>query len=325
MSPANCVAVVDGGTTNTRARLLEDGRIVAVARRSIGVRDAALAGDASNVADAVRGCLDELVSKAGRTPDLILVIGMLTSDSGLVGVPHATAPASVFDLASAAVARVLPRINPAPMLFIPGVRTPAGPGADGWTEADVMRGEECETLGAWRALGLSSGVVFVWPGSHTKLVAVDGDGQITASWTSLAGEMAEAIARHTLLAASLGAGPPDAPDPDAVAEGARAGRIEGLGRAAFLVRVADLNGRGDAAWRAAFWLGAVVAVDVDHLLASRLLVDRPAIWVGGRDPLRALYGTLIAQRYSGCVTVLEAEMAEAAGSLGSLLVAGHRR
>src|SRR4051794_23104330 len=45
---------LDGGTTNTRARLLRDGRIVAVARRTVGVRDAALSAGLGPLAGAVR-------------------------------------------------------------------------------------------------------------------------------------------------------------------------------------------------------------------------------------------------------------------------------
>src|SRR5262249_50876039 len=141
----------------------------------------------------------------------------------------------------------VPEVDDRPILVVPGVRTPAAEGPDGWFESDVMRGEECETLGAHAALIAEGRIVpgqaalFLWPGSHTKLVAVDADGGIARSFTPLAGEILQAGGRHTLLAASLPADWPDELDPDAAQDGARAAGRHGLGRAAFLVRIAALG------------------------------------------------------------------------------------
>ena len=83
--------------------------------------------------------------------------------------------------------------------------------------ADVMRGRGVRD--PWGAVpveparsvstGPASEHVFLWPGSHTKLVEVDRLGRITRSQTSLAGEFLQAIARHTLIAASLPSQLPD--------------------------------------------------------------------------------------------------------------------
>ena len=77
---------------------------------------------------------------------------------------------------------------------------PADAGPDGWMRADVMRGAECKTLEALAELtrrGLlepgQEGLVFVWPGSHSKLVEVDGQGRITRSQTTLAGELIDPV------------------------------------------------------------------------------------------------------------------------------------
>ncbi len=198
---------------------------------------------------------------------------MLSAEVGLVAVPHVVAPAGPDELARGVVARTIPEVADRPILFVPGVRTPPADGPDGWAEADVMRGEECETLGALRLLfppspdpdPPSPTRAFVWPGSHTKLVEVDGQGRIVRSHTTLAGELTRAVARHTLLAASLPEALPDGPDPEALEAGARLVGREGLGRAAFLVRVAALSGALDPLRRASFWVGAVVADDVAHL------------------------------------------------------------
>jgi 2-dehydro-3-deoxygalactonokinase len=325
---------LDGGTTNTRARLVEvtSSQVLATARRGVGARDTVLkSGDNDHPLErAVREALDEVIQPLkGVQPELIVAAGMLSSEVGLATVSHVAAPAGLDELARGAVTRHLPTLATMPIVFIPGVRTPAATGADGWASADVMRGEECETLGAWIHLVRSGQVTsparancaFVWPGSHTKLVEVDPTGRIVRSQTTLAGELLQTVARHTLLAASLPAELPELPDPSALAAGARLVERDGLGRAAFLVRVAALTEALPPIERAAFWLGAVVADDAAHLARHPILQARPTVWVGGRQPLRDLYAQLLGQRHDGPVRTLDDELAETASAMGAIAVA----
>lgn len=335
--PITWAVALDGGTTNTRARLIDVAarRVVATARRPVGVRDAVLAGADRPLDRAVRETLEEVGQAAGGIrPDLVVAAGMLSAEVGLTHVPHVVAPAGIDELARGAVVRHLPAIAGSPIIFVPGVRTEAAPGPDGWTKADVMRGEECETIGAWMHLrdpdrADSSGSVrgshersaFLWPGSHTKLVEVDPTGRIVRSQTTLAGEMMQAMARHTLLSASLPDELPDDPDPEAVAIGGRLVGREGLGRAAFLVRVAALTEALGIRERAAFWIGAVVADDVAHLARHPILGANPDVWVGGRQPLRKLYAGRLGRVHGAPVFAIDAEVAETASAFGAIAVA----
>jgi 2-dehydro-3-deoxygalactonokinase len=330
---------LDGGTTNTRARLVDvaAGRVVATARRAVGVRDTVLApgGGPAPLAGAVRAALEDVIAAGGGgRPDLVVAAGMLSSEVGLAVVPHVVAPAGLDALAAAAVVQHLPAVAAEPIVFVPGVRTPAGAGPDGWADADIMRGEECETLGACIDLAISGQDAtgrswsknavthaFLWPGSHTKLVEVDAAGRIVRSHTTLAGELLQALARHTLLAASLPAEFSEAPDPDALEAGVRLVEREGLGRAAFLVRVAALAGVLDPPARAAFWVGAVVADDVTHLARHPILARHPPVWVGGREPLRSLYSRLLARRHPAPIEALNEATAERASAMGAVAVA----
>ncbi|MGE3822447.1 MAG: 2-dehydro-3-deoxygalactonokinase, partial [Isosphaeraceae bacterium] len=290
LKPLRRVVALDGGTTNTRARLLVDGQIVATARRSVGVRDSVLSTRSSPLGEAARDAIGEVLQHGGGvSPDAIVASGMLSSEVGLAAIPHVPAPAGIEELASAAREVTLSEISERPILFIPGVRTPAAPGVDGWAAADVMRGEECETFGALTMERLVGPIVFLWPGSHTKLVEVDAAGRIARSTTSLAGEITSALAGHTLIAASLPDALPESPDPDAAAAGLRLGASEGLGRSAFLVRLAALGDVMTPERRGAFWVGAVVGGDAAHLARHPILSGGLPLVVGGREPLRGLY------------------------------------
>jgi len=344
---------------------MQGDRIIATARRTVGVRDTLLADPArsgtppptaglasppgqphrARLIQAVREVLDDvsradvLSASTARADDpsgararieSIVAAGMLSSEIGLVAVPHVEAPAGLEELARGVAIGHFPEIVERPIYFVPGVRTATADGPDGWFQADLMRGEECETLGAYAALRARGELetdrwqVFLWPGSHTKLVEVDPSGRITRSQTSLAGELLQALARHTLLAASLPETLPDEVDHDIAAVAARAVESQGLGRAAFLVRIAALGKIFNPSERASFWIGAVVADDVNNLTRHPILMPGRPVWVGGRQPLRSLYAARLVERHSGIVVPLDDSLAESASAWGAMQIAGRR-
>jgi 2-dehydro-3-deoxygalactonokinase len=98
----------------------------------------------------------------------------------------------------------------------------------------------------------------------------------------------------------------------------------GIGRAAFLVRVAALTETLGPEERASFWIGAVVADDVARLASHPILQGQAPVWVGGRQPLRDLYATLLGQRHAGRVVTIDDELAEKASAMGAMAVARRR-
>lgn len=313
---------LDGGTTNTRARLLRGNQVVATVRKSVGVRDTVLSGSGhSPLIEAVRDAIAEVLQQGHcPKPDRIIAAGMLGApDVGLAAVPHVIAPAGVDELARGALVVLIPEVSAVPILFIPGVRTPPGDGPDGWVEVDVMRGEECETLGAWLHVPVSGPVAYVWPGSHTKYVMVDQSGRIVGSTTSLAGELTMAVARHTLIAGSLPDEWPTDLDSDAVALAQRlvVEQDTPLMRLAFLVRVAALTKSLTAEQRVAFWIAAVAASDALHLGTTAQM----NILIGGRGSLRTLYREVIGRVSPHRVNSLDEETNERASAWGALAIA----
>src|SRR5690242_8856110 len=107
----SCTVALDGGTTNTRARLLRGEHVVATSRRAVGARDTIAGNGPRRLAAAVRECLAEVCQTAGGVrPDRIVAAGMLTAEVGLIAVPHVTAPAGLDELARGMVVRELPEV-----------------------------------------------------------------------------------------------------------------------------------------------------------------------------------------------------------------------
>jgi hypothetical protein len=82
-----------------------------------------------------------------------------------------------------------------------------------------------------------------------------------------------------------------------------------------------LNGAMSPEERAAFWIGAVVADDAEHLARHAILRRPIPLLVGGSRPLRGLYATAISARHSGAVEALSDDEAELASALGALAIA----
>jgi 2-dehydro-3-deoxygalactonokinase len=312
---------LDGGTSTLRARLvnLATGTIETTARREVGAADTARGGSAS----ALRGAVRDVIAEVDPAARAIGVVGsgMLTSELGIEAVAHVAAPAGLEELFAARRVREWTERGVRPLVLVPGVRTPAAH----WSNGDLMRGEECETLGAWQALGRPPGPrLFLWPGSHTKLVGLDALGRVAWSHTTLAGEIWSAVARGTILAGSLDEPPPsDAWNEAALEAGADLAERRGLGRAAFAVRLAAQGRALDAAGLWSFWLGAVVGDDVASLTRPpSLLGAAGTIHVGGRQPQRGCYARRLERVVPGRVEILDDRISDAAAAWGALLAAG---
>jgi 2-dehydro-3-deoxygalactonokinase len=251
---------------------------------------------------------------------------MLTANIGLHEVAHVHAPAGIDELAHhVQVARVA-GIDSPPISFIPGIKTvPPQLALDRLHELDMLRGEESESFGILKLAALCGPLHILLPGSHTKLVRVDEQNRISYSYTTLAGELMQAMAERTVLANSIDWPPDGAPRVSALEAGARFVRAWGLLRGGFAVRLADVILGLDRCARTWFFVGLVVASDLGDL--ARWLQEPRAsvICVGGREPLRSAYGHLLHSEWQVSAHVLDEPTVANAPSCGALAIARRAR
>ena len=289
------LVTIDGGTTNTRAALWnESGACLGVEREEIGVRDTAVDGGNARLKTGVRACLNRLLATGAASPGQVAAVyasGMITSNVGLVEVPHLAAPAAREDFLRAIHTVHLPDVFPVPFSFVPGLKNLAGDVAPADLEAmDIMRGEETEALALQEWFPAGREHLFVLPGSHSKFVAVDREGRLTGCLTSLAGELLAILTERSILADAVRRRfvSEGEYDRDRVLAGGRTARKTSLSRAAFSTRIMSLFVADSPVACANFLLGAVLQGDVDAAKGSAALsLDAGAnVVVAGRQPLR---------------------------------------
>ena len=289
------IITIDGGTTNTRCILWDSaGKRADEACRAVGVRNTAIDGNNQRLKQAVRECLAELTEEKGISWEQIrrvIASGMITSDVGLVEVPHLTAPAGLLELAASIVKKDLKELCPFPIFFIPGIKNAAGElSLDNYEAMDIMRGEETESIPVIEKYHGGLPMMIVLPGSHNKFVSVDAEKRITGCLTSLSGELLSSITNDTILAQAVGRKFLDKKDYDRewILAGYRNARKTGLGRACFSARILFLFKERSVEKIQNYILGAVLAQDVTAVLNSDAVrADRNMVAVVcGKNPLR---------------------------------------
>lgn len=309
--------MVDSGTTTTRLRLWSGDEQVWTGSRSAGARDTAIDGNTGKV----RAALRELLEEAGDARlDAIVCSGMITSNMGLLEVPHLQAPASPDDIAGSIVQKHFPDVAPVPLSFIPGVKTPPVSGdLHRLGAGDLLRGEEAEIVGLWKGLPVDRAAVFLHIGSHHKAIHVDAEGRIVASRTAVTGELLNAVTQHTILKSSVTDLDQLDVDHDAALAGAEATKEFGFGRALFLVRVGEQLANRSRETMTNYLLGALAALDLPLLDDdSHAGMDSTACIIYGGTPFQNLLSMLLTRlgwKDVRSVGPRDAEMAAAHGAL----------
>jgi 2-dehydro-3-deoxygalactonokinase len=304
-----CFIALDVGTTNTRGWLVSDDAVLAERRVRVGVRDTARERSNARLLAGLAEVIAGIERDGGCAASAIVASGMIGSSLGLLDVPHVDAPAGADDLA-----RDLRPIDPGAPIdrqvwIVPGVRTPAG---EGRSLRDVMRGEETLCIGALACGLLGPGDTLVSIGSHWKRIAIDKDGRVASSRTSLGGELVDAIKSTTVVAEAVPSEWPSKLARNALARGADLCHRVGLPRALFELRLDQLAARTDPEDRLAALVGAVIGADLKDWAAPP--GDGRYVIAGGSAAADAWTGVLEARGYRVArIATEESERAQRAG------------
>lgn len=315
--------ILDFGTTTSRVRLWRDGAVAASVSRPVGARNVAMSGSNEVLKTAVKEGVDQLLAETGLTEsqvEAIVASGMITSNMGLLDIPHLAAPAGAEQLAAALVRRDFPDISAVPFYFVPGVKTGFAGGAAVLGEKDMMRGEEAEIFGYLNSpLGQADGgeaVLFLHYGSHHKGIILQ-SGNITGCRTSVTGELMMAVSQNTILKSSLLPLNELRPEPDWVRVGLELAEREGFGRALFSTRVLDVMEGGGKAAATSFFLGVLLSLDF-ALLAQMLSDSRQKVVLYGKELFPRLFAPLLRERYPQLdVAVIPEEEADRLSATGA--------
>ena len=300
---------IDGGTTNTRVSLTDGKSVRATVKIPIGARKS-IDGSAELKAG-LREAIKKLLSDTKiciSDLDAIIASGMITSEFGLINLPHLTAPVGLEELHGGIFAEEIPEVVSLPIHFIRGVKT-----VGTLASTDMMRGEETELIGI---LDSSYGeCVYVLPGSHSKLIYTDGDGRITHFSTTLTGEMLAALSEGTILrdAVSLSV---EKLDTDSLESGFLYAKEHGINEALFKTRILkNLFGKDESACYS-FFLGAVLSDEILSIVAS---AASTAV-IGGKRQLKEATAHLLSKFSDKKTVILSDEVVESSTALGAVKI-----
>jgi 2-dehydro-3-deoxygalactonokinase len=253
----------DWGTTNRRAYLIDArGDCIDEFEDDMGILSVPDGGFGEAVAQIRR--------KLGDKP--LLLAGMVGSNRGWVKAPYVPCPAGLDDLVAA-----LAWPEQGRTAIVPGVSF-ADP-----DEADVMRGEEVQLLGAFACGMISADALVCHPGTHNKWAVLE-SGRIVRFTTVMTGELFNLLKGHSILSDLL-AHPVVAGD--AFTSGVQRGlHGDRLTAELFKIRARVLLGQADAKDAASYGSGLLIGTDVRAGLGEAS--DREVV-VMGRPELTELY------------------------------------
>lgn len=203
-------AIIDCGTTTTRIYILDEkGTVLADGRTKVGVRDTSMTGSR----DKLRNGVTDLFFQVLRDNDIpqeqvafAIASGMITSEIGLIEIPHLVAPVGLQQLSDGIKMVEDPSVLPIgrPVFFVRGIRNNY-PEANAHVlrQVDFMRGEEVQCIGAMKTLPLSYPCNIVALSSHTKIMHINEKKEIAWSMTTISGQFYEAMISSTNIGKSI--------------------------------------------------------------------------------------------------------------------------
>lgn len=330
-------ATIDCGTTHSRVCVLDESlRALAKGTKKVGVRDTAITGSRQVLQEGLTEVFERTVRDAGlRIRDLACAVtsGMITSEIGLLEIPHLTAPAGLGELAAGVTPVRDPTIFPVDvqLLFIRGVKNayPAEATYRDIRRVDFMRGEETQIMGLLALPGMAAApFTAVVLSSHTKYIPVTADRRIAGSLTTLSGQVFEAICQGTSIGKSVEAPETKCDELDiGIVESAYDAVVHaGFLRALLMPRFLEVLLGVPAPLRRLFLDAAIAAEDLHAFRDFPLLgfaPDAPVVLIGA--PARCRIFRYLLGRYHGLTweirEVSDAEEVDRLAILGGVAIA----
>jgi 2-dehydro-3-deoxygalactonokinase len=280
-------AIVDMGTTNTRLTVVDrSGEVYASAKGEFGVKDCASTGSKEILIKGLNRLIETIQERKNVSLDQIermIGVGMITSDIGLLDVPHRIAPVALEDLAAHVQETSIRDIPLSPILFIPGIKNRVENLSWGSLgEMDFMRGEETQVFGAINLYEIQVPVTFMFLTSHTKLIDVDEQCRITRSFTTMSGQMFDALRVHSFLASSLPGQNPSGIHQEALLRGVEMGLEVGILRAGLMVRFMHILMHTSPEERFSFLEGIIIGSDIQAIRNGYPFMRRRLVILGDR-------------------------------------------
>lgn len=296
------IITIDTGTTNSRVLLWNNNELVDQAKTNIGVRNTSIDGHNGALIEALKEALQTILTKQQlQKSDIhcILACGMITSNLGLLEVPHLVAPVSVNQFVEAIQAHVIPGVSEQLIHFIPGVKNLSQPDASTLSQMDIMRGEEVEAIAIAHAYNINEHAIIALPGSHSKFVAINKSRDVLGCCTTLTGELNAIITQNTILTSSLENRFSEELDVSALIMGANESETYGMGKALFSIRIREQFGKWGHTQLASFLVGILIQSDLQAMVSSEVLNhsrDTP-VYIGGNGILCRATAELIKYKF----------------------------
>jgi len=138
---------------------------------------------------------------------LVIASGMITSELGLIEIPHLIAPAGLEELSNSVKVVYDPKVIDlgVPVYFIRGIRNDFGSSAtlDNIMKVDFLRGEEVQCIGILSEYKPKLPVNIVVLSSHTKIIHIGRSGKVLSCMTTMSGQIYEALKTATNVGSSL--------------------------------------------------------------------------------------------------------------------------
>lgn len=303
---SNYIAI-DGGTTNTRIALVRDDIVVDTIRIDIGARIGIDNPDL--LKRTIKQGLKNILKKNNMSDNdiqKILASGMITSEFGLVNLPHLNLPVDISDLHNFLYQTVIEEISKIPFVFVRGVKSDS----ENLEHCDMMRGEESELFGLLDGEG-----IYILPGSHSKIITVDDNQKIVAIKTMLTGEMISVLSQNTILkdvfniqSAKL--------EPEFLLKGFNFCKQNGINESLFKVRVLKkLLGKNESQVYS-FFMGVVLCDEVKYILG----INPKRIIIGGKEQIKDALGSLLKELSKAKIEVATNQKVECSSTFGKIKI-----